>query len=141
MKKLTYQELYDLPHDKLINEPQYEQWVGNGIIYCASYLVEEVLSLNVNLYDDIENLYHCIDEDGEIIDCDGDCLHETECAEIFEWWIVDKYLFEKLRARGEPVLEYCNLYFWGRCTTGQAICLDYCMSEIYREGIKETFLK
>jgi hypothetical protein len=55
---------------------------------------------------------------------------ETEPADIFEWWIVDSWFYEKLQQQCQPVLEYGNLYFWGRCTTGQAILLDYVISRI-----------
>lgn len=50
--------------------------------------------------------------------------------EIFEWWIVTEYLYAKLRGKGQPVLEWGNNCYWGRCTTGQAILLDHVISEI-----------
>lgn len=55
---------------------------------------------------------------------------ETEPQEIFEWWIVTGFLFEKLRDQGEPVIEWQNLHIWGRTTTGQAILLDGVISRI-----------
>ena len=60
-----------------------------------------------------------------------DC--EEEPQEIFEWWAVSEYLFEKLKAKHEPVLEYGNIYIWGRTCTGQAILLDGVISEIALE--------
>lgn len=56
---------------------------------------------------------------------------EAESQEIFEWWIVSNYLIEKLAALGHPVLKHENI--WGRCTTGQAILLDYAISQICAE--------
>jgi len=53
--------------------------------------------------------------------------------EIFEWWIVTKYLYQKLKEEGCPVLEWGNNYYWGRCTTGQAILLDHIISVICEE--------
>lgn len=50
--------------------------------------------------------------------------------EVFEWWRVTSYLFHKLRDKGEVVLEGPNGYYWGRCCTGQAILLDWVISEI-----------
>lgn len=60
-----------------------------------------------------------------------DC--EEEPQEIFEWWIVSKFLYEKLKCKGEPVLEWGNNYYWGRTCTGQAILLDEVISEIAEE--------
>lgn len=58
---------------------------------------------------------------------------ESEPQEIFEWWIVTEFLYDKLKAKGHPVLEWGNNYYWGRCTTGQAIMLDGVISEICSE--------
>lgn len=55
---------------------------------------------------------------------------ESKPHEIYEWWIVSDYLFRKLKKYGEPVLEWGNNYYWGRTTTGQAISLDYVISQI-----------
>lgn len=53
--------------------------------------------------------------------------------EVFEWWIVTKFLYKKLQDKGQPVLEWGNNCYWGRCTTGQAILLDHVISEICEE--------
>lgn len=58
---------------------------------------------------------------------------DPEPQEIFEWWIVTYWLFEKLKERGEPVIEWQNLSIWGRTTTGQAILLDSVISDIAEE--------
>lgn len=55
---------------------------------------------------------------------------EDEPQDIFEYWLVSNWLFEKLRDKGEPVLEWAGLYIWGRTCTGQAIRLDSVISEI-----------
>jgi hypothetical protein len=44
--------------------------------------------------------------------------------EAYEHWIVTPYLAGKLEEQGEIVGELFNWKIWGRCTTGQAICLD-----------------
>jgi len=56
---------------------------------------------------------------------------ESEAQEVFEWWKVSNYLLEKLKALGHPVIEEENI--WGRCTTGQAILLDYSITQISAE--------
>jgi len=48
--------------------------------------------------------------------------------EVYEWWKVDTYLLNKLQEKGEVVIPHMNI--WGRCTSGQAILLDYVISEI-----------
>lgn len=58
---------------------------------------------------------------------------ENEPQEIFECWIVSGFLFDKLKAKGNPVLQWGNNWYWGRCTTGQAILLDEVISEICSE--------
>lgn len=50
---------------------------------------------------------------------------DTEPQEIMEWWLITEWMYEKLRDKGEPVLNYANFnYWWGRCCTGQSILLD-----------------
>lgn len=63
---------------------------------------------------------------------------EAEFREIFEYWIVSPWLGEKLRDKGEPVLERRDGWIWGRTCTGQAILMDGVISKIcYEMGILE----
>lgn len=55
---------------------------------------------------------------------------ELENREVFEWWLVTEWLFEKLRDKEEVVIDSNYGHIWGRCTTGQAILLDYIITEI-----------
>jgi len=55
---------------------------------------------------------------------------EYEYKEVFEWWEVSSWLLEKLKEQGEPILDNEFGEWWGRCTTGQAILLDYVISKI-----------
>lgn len=96
------------------------------------------------------------DSDGyawQVIDSDGDTLDSgddesavdawraaydaagrayPEGAEAFEHWLVSNWLAEKLRDRGESVVDLDNigLTVWARCTTGQAIYADYVLQAI-----------
>ena len=63
--------------------------------------------------------------DSECAQCDGGEI----AIEIMEWWHVDKWLGGQLADRGEVVLEG---EIWGRETSGQAICLDSVMEEIFQ---------
>jgi len=56
--------------------------------------------------------------------------YETEPSEIYEWWAVSSYLYDKLKEMGYCVVDAGSCKVWGRCTTGQAILLDYCISKI-----------
>ena len=57
--------------------------------------------------------------------------------EVYEHWIVDTHLANMLQSMGEVVGELCGLTIWGRCCTGQSICLDRvmqrCAIEIWQE--------
>lgn len=70
--------------------------------------------------EDIENIYIENEETGE-----------SEMQEVFQWYIVSDYLAEKLKEKGEPIINDENI--WGRGTCGQAILLDYVITEICAE--------
>jgi len=79
-------------------------------------------------------------EDQALIQDELQCLKdlESEPSEIFEWWLISDYLFDKLRDKGYPIIDFSNGYLWGRTTTGQAILLDGIISHICAEmGILE----
>ena len=39
-------------------------------------------------------------------------------TEIREWWLVSPASAGALRAAGEPVIQFCELWLWGRTRTG-----------------------
>ena len=53
-----------------------------------------------------------------------------EPLEIYEYWIVNDWLEDKLKAYGEVVNDFLGFTIWGRCCTGQAILLDSVISHI-----------
>ena len=55
--------------------------------------------------------------------------------EVYEWWILDSWLAEKLKELGEVVI---NDNVWGRQGTGQAIYLDGIMQEVYKKYVLEV---
>jgi len=61
---------------------------------------------------------------------------EPEMQEIFEWWLVSSWLREKLESRGEPILDNDHGIWWGRCTTGQMICMDEVIRDIAKEVMR-----
>jgi len=63
---------------------------------------------------------------------------ETEPHEIFEWWIISENFYNFLNDNGYPTIAWRNNYYWGRCTTGQAILSDYVITQFaYNMGILE----
>ena len=46
--------------------------------------------------------------------------------EVYEWWTVTNWLGDKLKERGEVVIEGWGHWYWGRGNTGQGIALDGC---------------
>ena len=127
------------------------QFVQREVYACISDMAEHLFSYEGDKYADWnewENLYiaRC-PECGETVDYGVECPHcgaiyeeepETEPQEIYEYWIVSPWLGEKLRDKGEPVLERWSGWIWGRTCTGQAILLDSVISSIcYDMGILE----
>lgn len=55
---------------------------------------------------------------------------ESEPVDIFEWWAVSSWLAEKLEAKGEIIIDSGCTNVWGRRTSGQAISLDWVISDI-----------
>ena len=69
-----------------------------------------------------------ISEYDTVVNADDD--FETEPQEIYEYWIVSEYLYNKLKEYGQPVVTDGNLEIWGRTCSGQAILLDYVITKI-----------
>lgn len=66
-----------------------------------------------------------------LFDAEGE--QEPDGGEVFEHWIVSDWLADKLEEQGESVArDVQGLTIWGRCTTGQAIALDYVIQSIAR---------
>ena len=47
-----------------------------------------------------------------------------------EWWLVTPYMAELLKEKGEVILSDYDCYWWGRTTSGQALCMDGVIQEI-----------
>lgn len=58
---------------------------------------------------------------------------EVEDDEVYEHWIVDSWYAKKLAEHGETTGDICGLNIYGRCTTGQSMCLDYVTQKIGAE--------
>ena len=144
-----------IDYDSSVNQNIKGQFVAREVKACFSYEMDAILGVSqehaikdLPTFEDIENYdIPTCEECGETNN-DGEHGGGLECycevckkntpwnyqaQEIFEWWIVTDYLYRKLRAHGEPVLEWGNNCYWGRCTTGQSISLDWVISKICEE--------
>lgn len=127
----------------------------------APFSWDDIENMHVDNSDKIEELNDKIEElNDEILNLeDGEKLHlevekieskiskleeqieeleseQEEPQEVFTWYAVSGFLCNKLKEKGEVVLS--DEDFWGRGTFGQAILLDYVISEIcFDMGILE----
>lgn len=145
------------------NQEIKKKFIEREIYRCFSYAMDTLLknsdgNKELPQFEDIDNLYaYSCPDCGEQFDPDKNCIAEDNLKdsifvcpnckkeyesqddlnydpqEIFEWWLVSDFLFQKLQAKGEPVIEWADLKIWGRCTTGQAILLDGVISKICRD--------
>lgn len=124
--------------------PKVDAFVQREVYACISDMAEYLFGWDDKKYasyDEWENMYepHCpecgsaveVGEDAEgIIKCPYcDCLLDADGMdmypkEIYEHWLVSPYFGEKLRNKGEAILERYGAWVWGRACTGQAIALD-----------------
>ena len=126
-----------------------DRFIERDIYACQSTLVEEALKKQLFSIDDLENMYRPFDAklispsvcyqckekfallDSETGECES-CFEDNQTPqEVFEWWLVSPWFSKKLLIEGEPVLDNDYGLWWGRCTTGQAISLDYVIQKIY----------
>lgn len=135
---------YEQALDKVVN-----QW----IIYNQTIIINEMITQSFDVqkdgfvgYYDIENLrihfykenagdsitaaaYDKLDEEEQ-----ENYFDEPEDQEVLEWWLVDRYLADRLFEKGEPVIrtDYIGNW-WGRTCSGQAITMDHVIEEIAKE--------
>ncbi len=80
---------------------------------------------------------HLEEKDGWENFCNNNDL-EPHTSEVYEHWIVSRWLADKLKAKGEAVnTNICGLVIWGRTTTGQAISMDWVIGKIYEELVND----
>ncbi|MDH3675726.1 MAG: hypothetical protein OES12_09545 [Anaerolineae bacterium] len=125
-----------------------EAFVRNQVIMRVPLLIDDLLEASMygeKVYggvelDEIENLY--ITTEAEAQEQGYTSLAAMQEAgedrrEISEWWFVTAWLFGRLRAKGEPVIDSDYGYLWGRTCTGQAIFLDAVIEEIFDDTTAE----
>jgi hypothetical protein len=143
--KITKEEFFNL--DNGIVQDITQKFIYPHILRNQSSLIYDLDKLEVDgfLYEDIDNLYmtdeeiikwHLDDieiEGKEITAEDLDDFRYDNPKEIYEWYLVSDWFIDRLREINEPVLDNNYGEYWGRCCTGQAICLDYSIQELAYE--------
>lgn len=64
--------------------------------------------------------------------CESNNIDPDE-REVYEHYAISEWMASKLSERGEATAEVANLTIWGRCTTGQMVCMDGIINQIFRE--------
>ncbi len=132
MEKITSLE-YNKADDESTRQEKNKILVDREIYCCFSCAMQELQEKEIVSFEDIENLYLTDEQlkESNIRDWDkiGDEEEELQSIrdngedqqEIFEYWIVSEWFFNKLKELNEPVVEWGNLNIWGRTCTGQAV--------------------
>ena len=142
--KLTKEEYFNL--DNGIVQDITRKFIHPHILRNQHMLVTDMFDS-----DDIENLYMT---DKEILEnmgsydedmSDQELIDEVrnkgeDIQEIFEWYLVSDWLLDRLREINEPVIDNDYGEYWGRCCTGQAICLDHNMQVLAYEWANDERL-
>jgi hypothetical protein len=58
---------------------------------------------------------------------------EPENVDVYEHWLVSDWFGERLRRKGETVVEILGMTIWGRTCTGQSISMDYVIEQIAKD--------
>jgi hypothetical protein len=143
-EKLTKQEYFNL--DNGIVQDITQKFIQPHIYRNQTALVITLQEKDVDGFylDDIENLYM---SDEEILKymgsydedmSDQDLIDEVrnnceDMNEIDEWYLVSNWFLDRLREINEPIIDNNYGEYWGRCCTGQAICLDHNIQELAYE--------
>ncbi len=115
-------------HDDIENYYQYPKYIGDYANFeggTEDQRQKEIERLRELIADDDHDTEMRDTIESEIDDIEN---LESEHREVYEWWMVSGYLFDKLKEKGEVVIESEGI--WGRRSTGQAVSLDHVISEI-----------
>ena len=114
---------------EITKQLQAEKLVNRHIIEPVNLTIEHLLEEQPDLLYEASN-YKEIKEELNRDNEEGD---EIE-PEIYEFWSVSDWLYDKLKIEGEIVFECLDFFVWGRRTTGQAIKLDDVIQKIAAEN-------
>ena len=130
-----------------------DRFVQSEIMCCVSFLISEIGGRDLRIeesewFDEwltltkpIEENCGCDMDEEELREAEENDEEKEPCGncfrEIFEHWVVTRWMADTLRERGEVVVDFMNLDVWARTTTGQSIALDGVIRDIIKERIRE----
>lgn len=145
--KITKEEFFNLDTDTKIRIAQ--EFIYPHILRNQSALITQMQELEVDgflYWEDVENLFLT---DEEILENFDDSKEDEEITqeefirdyryngydekEVMEWYLVSDWLLYKLKSKNEAFIDNDYGEYWGRCCTGQSICLDYVIQELAYE--------
>ena len=139
--KITKEEYFNL--DNGIVQDITQKFIQDHIYRNQTALVITLQEKDVDgfYFDDIENFYMSDEEiiqeygayarpmtDEQVIEHVRD--NGEDVNEVFEWYLVSDWFLDRLREINEPIIDNDYGEYWGRCGTGQAICLDHNIQEL-----------
>ncbi len=65
--------------------------------------------------------------------CDDIMDSGSDFKEVYQWFIVSEWLYNKLNEQLEPVCEFEDVYFWGRCGMNYSLEDEHCIVEIAKK--------
>lgn len=113
-----------------MNNNKVEQVVNNHVICNLCLTIEQALKENPELLFEANN-YEKVKQE---INSDNEDKDNWDEPDVYEFWAVDEWLYNRLTKEGEITFEYLDFYVWGRRTTGQAIKLDDVIQKIAAEN-------
>ena len=91
--------------------------------------------VDAHVHRDVSNLVYELSKDpkymDELLEVQVQFNDEEYPDEALEHWLVSDWLGNRLKEEGEMVVNFMNLTIWGRTTSGQAICIDSVIEDIY----------
>jgi hypothetical protein len=114
--------------DEIIKQQQAEQLVNRHVIEEINETIQKEFNETPEIIYEAENYEKNKKELNKGINKDY-----WDEPEIYEFWSVDDWLYEKLKAKGEIVFDCLDFHVWGRQTTGQAIYMDSVIQRIAEE--------
>ena len=122
-----------------------DDFVHDEIHICASSLVSEIIEVRNNgsiqrMLSLKDNLSYRALEEFDIDNIEWPIDEETEePREVFEWWIVTKWIADKLKTQNECIIEAGFIHIWGRTCTGQSVSMDVVIEDIYNAVMNKEF--
>ncbi len=103
-----------------------EKWLDENIHSRADNLYIKLLQAELITWENIENLFpEIIPEDYSDYEEFEDAYAFSTAKEIYEWYLISEKAYEKFKYWGYPVLQFEEIYLWGRTSSGQSIVVDF----------------